>query len=260
MRRDSWRSVPITCRPPMDTTSTFSALVTRLNSSSTLLNAARSLSAAASSVGAFSHANDSRSSASSASRDRSPHAAAAASTASFSCFSASGDRSQGNNPSFTFHLAAETPPRALLFFFSKAMSPSTGATTRGIRVSRILSRARNSALPPRRMSVPRPAMLVAMVTAPLRPLCATISLSRSTFSGLALSSSKGMPSSVSSAPMASLRSTLVVPTSTGRPFLCMRAISRRTAVHLPCSERNTTSCPSSRLTSRFVGTTCTCSS
>jgi hypothetical protein len=34
---------------------------------------------------------------------------------------------------------------------------------------------------------PRPAMLVEMVTAPLRPLCATISLSRSTFSGLAFS-------------------------------------------------------------------------
>jgi hypothetical protein len=35
--------------------------------------------------------------------------------------------------------------------------------------------------------VPRPAMLVEMVTAPRRPLCATISLSRSTFSGRALS-------------------------------------------------------------------------
>ena len=47
----------------------------------------------------------------------------------------------------------------------------------------------NSGLPPRRMSVPRPAMLVAMVTAPLRPDCATISDSRWTFSGLALRSS-----------------------------------------------------------------------
>lgn len=46
-----------------------------------------------------------------------------------------------------------------------------------------------SGLPPSRMSVPRPAMLVEMVTAPLRPLCATISDSRSTFSGLAFSSS-----------------------------------------------------------------------
>ncbi len=36
----------------------------------------------------------------------------------------------------------------------------------------------NSGLPPRMMSVPRPAMLVAIVTIPLRPACATISASR----------------------------------------------------------------------------------
>ncbi len=41
------------------------------------------------------------------------------------------------------------------------------------------SRAMKSGLPPSRMSVPRPAMLVAIVTAPLRPACATISASRS---------------------------------------------------------------------------------
>src|SRR6201993_1131522 len=39
--------------------------------------------------------------------------------------------------------------------------------------------AMNSGLPPSRMSVPRPAMLVAIVTIPLRPACATISASRS---------------------------------------------------------------------------------
>jgi hypothetical protein len=36
---------------------------------------------------------------------------------------------------------------------------------------------------------------------------------------------KGMPSSSSMRPTSSLFSTLVVPTSTGRPFLCMRTIS-----------------------------------
>jgi hypothetical protein len=36
-----------------------------------------------------------------------------------------------------------------------------------------------SGLPPSQMSVPRPAMLVEIVTAPLRPACATISASRS---------------------------------------------------------------------------------
>ena len=62
------------------------------------------------------------------------------------------------------------------------------------------------------MSVPRPAMFVAMVTAPRRPLCATISDSRSTFSGLAFSSSKGMPSSFSREATISDFSTDVVPT------------------------------------------------
>ena len=38
-------------------------------------------------------------------------------------------------------------------------------------------RAMNSELPPSRMSVPRPAMLVAIVTMPSRPACATISAS-----------------------------------------------------------------------------------
>ena len=42
-----------------------------------------------------------------------------------------------------------------------------------------LSLVMNSGLPPSRMSVPRPAMLVETVTAPLRPACATIDASRS---------------------------------------------------------------------------------
>ena len=41
--------------------------------------------------------------------------------------------------------------------------------------------------------MPRPAMLVEMVTEPLRPLCATISASLCTFSGFAFSSSYLMP-------------------------------------------------------------------
>ena len=41
------------------------------------------------------------------------------------------------------------------------------------------SAASTSGLPPSRMSVPRPAMFVAIVTAPERPACATISASRS---------------------------------------------------------------------------------
>lgn len=56
----------------------------------------------------------------------------------------------------------------------------------GISISRSFNLAINSALPPRIISVPRPAILVAIVTAPKRPLCATISASLSTFSGFAL--------------------------------------------------------------------------
>ena len=56
-----------------------------------------------------------------------------------------------------------------------------------------LERVRCSALPPSLMSTPRPAMLVAIVTAPGWPASATISPSRSACSGLALSTVCGMP-------------------------------------------------------------------
>mmetsp|Transcript_12445 Transcript_12445/g.41391 ORF Transcript_12445/g.41391 Transcript_12445/m.41391 type:complete len:237 (+) Transcript_12445:920-1630(+) len=179
-------SVPTTCRPPIATTSIFSAPVTFLNSASMALNAPRSARAATSVVGAFSHANESRSSASRASTDRSPHSLPAVAMASVRSACVAADSSQGNKPSFTRHLPSFPPPR---FFFSNAMSPSSGITTRGMSSSLTRNRAMNSALPPSRISVPRPAMFVAIVTLPLRPDCATISLSRSTFSGLALRSS-----------------------------------------------------------------------
>mmetsp|Transcript_38121 Transcript_38121/g.107714 ORF Transcript_38121/g.107714 Transcript_38121/m.107714 type:complete len:211 (+) Transcript_38121:765-1397(+) len=160
MRRDSWRSVPTTCRPPSSTTFFFSSLVTALNSASTFWKASRSFCVTASSVGAFSQATLRRSSASSSISCRSPQAATAVSTASATSASASLLRPTGYSPSRTFHLSA---PLVL-------SSISTRLTTRGISASRILRRAMNSGLPPSRMSVPRPAMLVAMVTAPRRPL------------------------------------------------------------------------------------------
>mmetsp|Transcript_44866 Transcript_44866/g.114706 ORF Transcript_44866/g.114706 Transcript_44866/m.114706 type:complete len:251 (-) Transcript_44866:1293-2045(-) len=244
MRRDSWRSVPTTCRPPSSTTFFFSSSVTALYSASTRSNAPRSFCSVASSVGAFSHATLRRSSASSSVSWRSPQAATAASTASCTSDLASAESSAGYRPSRTFHFSGPLAP----------FSRSTRLTVAGSSISRIFKRAMNSGLPPSRMSVPRPAMLVAMVTAPARPLCATISDSRSTFSGLAFSSSKSMPSSRSSCPTSSLFSTLVVPTSTGRPFLCMRTISVTTDFHLPSSVRMTTSVLSSRITVRLGGT------
>ena len=72
-----------------------------------------------------------------------------------------------------------------------------------------------SGLPPRMMSVPRPAMFVAMVTAPLRPAWATISASR--LWCLALSTSCLMPRLSSRLESRSLFSIETVPTSTGRP-------------------------------------------
>mmetsp|Transcript_2485 Transcript_2485/g.5420 ORF Transcript_2485/g.5420 Transcript_2485/m.5420 type:complete len:219 (+) Transcript_2485:1070-1726(+) len=218
------------------------------------MNAWRNARMAASSDGPFSHAKDKRSSASRLSNDRSPHTEHAVFTESVSNFAVSGERSHGYKPSFTAHLFLAL---ARLPFFSNAISPSSGLIMRGMSASRTRNRAMNSALPPKRISVPRPAMFVAMVTAPLRPDCATISDSRSTFSGLALSNSYSIPSSSNNMAICSDRSTDVVPTSTGLPFLCMRAISLRTAFHLPVSERNTTSVESSRDTVRFVGTTCT---
>mmetsp|Transcript_3144 Transcript_3144/g.9706 ORF Transcript_3144/g.9706 Transcript_3144/m.9706 type:complete len:218 (-) Transcript_3144:1510-2163(-) len=208
-----------------------------------------------SSVGPFSHANDKRSSASRTSKERSPQLAIAFSTAFESAVDASVEISHGYNPSFTFHLFSLAFPK--LPFFSNARSPSSGFTIFGNKASRTRKRAMNSALPPSKMSVPRPAMFVAIVTAPLRPDCATISDSRSTFSGFAFKSSYAMPSSSNKRAIASERSTDVVPTSTGRPFLCILAISLLTAFHLPLSERKTTSVESSLETDLFVGTTWT---
>jgi hypothetical protein len=75
----------------------------------------------------------------------------------------------------------------------------------------------NSALPPRTMSVPRPAMLVEMVTEPLRPACATICASISW--NLALSTLCGMPFFFRRSDTTTDFSTEMVPTSTGCPFL-----------------------------------------
>ena len=66
------------------------------------------------------------------------------------------------------------------------------------------------------MSVPRPAMFVAIVTAPSLPACATISASFSWC--LALSTLCGTPCLRSRDEMYSLFSMEIVPTSTGWPL------------------------------------------
>ena len=80
-----------------------------------------------------------------------------------------------------------------------------------------------SALPPSRMSVPRPAMFVAMVTVPLRPACATISASCAWY--FAFSTTCLMPRFFSIDESRSDFSIETVPTSAGRPESCFSRMS-----------------------------------
>jgi hypothetical protein len=83
-------------------------------------------------------------------------------------------------------------------------------------------------LPPSTMSVPRPAMLVAMVIAPGRPAWAITSASRACC--LAFSTLCGRPALVNSADRCSLASIEVVPTSTGWPRSWQARMSLITAM------------------------------
>ena len=84
------------------------------------------------------------------------------------------------------------------------------------------------------MSVPRPAILVATVTALTVPALAIIAASRSCC--LAFNTSWAIPRRFRIADSSSDFSTLTVPTNTGWPFLCRAAISSATAVNLPTSD------------------------
>jgi hypothetical protein len=77
------------------------------------------------------------------------------------------------------------------------------------------------------MSVPRPAMFVATVTAFLRPASATMAASRACC--LALSTSCLTPRLRSNVESSSLFSTETVPTSTGWPSRCRSTMSSTTA-------------------------------
>ena len=106
------------------------------------------------------------------------------------------------------------------------------------------------------MSVPRPAMLVAMVTAPFLPAWATISASRSWF--LALSTLCGTPRPLSILDSVSLFSTLTVPTSTGWPFSWHSMTCSMTASYLPLTVLYTLSGRSLRARGLLVGTLTIC--
>ena len=72
---------------------------------------------------------------------------------------------------------ALTASSALTSASSQAASYSSGVSTGSSPRCLRVATAMNSGLPPSMMSVPRPAMLVATVTAPLRPAWATIAAS-----------------------------------------------------------------------------------
>ena len=87
------------------------------------------------------------------------------------------------------------------------------------------SRASSSSL----ISVPRPAMLVAMVTAPCCPACATISASCSW--NFAFNTVCGIPSRFNIPLISSEVSIVMVPTRTGCPFSCAFTTSSTTALY-----------------------------
>ena len=115
--------------------------------------------------------------------------------------------------------STNSPPAAFTFSFSSACSASIRArTSSGCRCGSALIASSTfiSTLPPSWMSVPRPAMLVAMVTAPNLPASATICASCSCWR--AFSTLCGMPSFFSSSDRNSDFSMLVVPTRIGWPL------------------------------------------
>ena len=96
-------------------------------------------------------------------------------------------------------------------------------------------------------------MLVAIITAPLRPAWAISSPSRSACSGLALSTACSIPCRFSASEIISETSTETVPTSTGCPLWWRPTISPSTASHLPSLVLKIWSFWSRRTIGRLVG-------
>ena len=95
-------------------------------------------------------------------------------------------------------------------------------------------------------------MLVEIVTAPLRPACATISASRSwCFAFSTLCRTPCLPSLLASISEVSIE---IVPTSTGCPAAWRSLMSSTTASNFSRFDLNTTSWRSLRIIGRCVGT------
>ena len=155
---------------------------------------------------------------------------------------------------------SSSSPKAFLAFKSSSSSLVTKLVAKEICSSVypwfFISRfASNSGLPPRIISVPRPAMLVAMVTAPRRPASATISASFSCC--FALRTLCLTPRFFSISLILSEFSIEIVPTSTGCPVACASAILSAIAWNFAGSFAKIASSRSSLITGLFVGITTT---
>ena len=141
------------------------------------------------------------------------------------------------------------------------ITPPADVAPRKLPVRRAASRssfARAAAFPPRRMSVPRPAMFVAIVTAARRPACATTLASLAASSGRALSTRWGTPKSRARISESSSESaTLPVPTSTGWPRAWAEATSRAESAHFASSVAHRRTGSSTRTQGRCGATRCT---
>mmetsp|Transcript_26866 Transcript_26866/g.62215 ORF Transcript_26866/g.62215 Transcript_26866/m.62215 type:complete len:300 (-) Transcript_26866:1432-2331(-) len=243
MRRLSCLSVPMTWRPPRSMTSSFSPEHCLSNSAFAAWYASRiATRCEPSSRGPLSAACASIASTSSMLGQLPTLALASAAAFSISSWVPSDRSGRGTHAGLVW-----------ISIRSLGGSPFCLETRAGASFCITFFLAKKPAFPPRRMSVPRPAMLVEMVMAKALPACATISLSLSTFSGLALSSSWGTSNLSRSSWSCSDAWMLVVPMRMGWPLVCLRAMSPMTASHLPCCVRNVTSALSRRATGRAVG-------
>mmetsp|Transcript_11138 Transcript_11138/g.39419 ORF Transcript_11138/g.39419 Transcript_11138/m.39419 type:complete len:284 (+) Transcript_11138:3-854(+) len=277
MRRDSWRSVPSTKRPPSwrtwarsaSTTAAYSAL-TASNAAPTSSLAVRGASAplktAEKDRAADMAAAEAMSSSTASNTARAVGLAISVETSkpwpSLKARSPGSSRPNSRRSSFAAARQAASRSASTSGDSSGLGSSSTetrdcaarSASTRGTSDWRTRRRATSSALPPSRMSVPRPAMLVAMVTALTRPACEMISDSRSATSGLAFRTRCLMPSLESSSLTSAESSMEVVPTSTGRPASCSSWTRARTLRNLASFVAKTRSGSSRRKSLRKVGT------
>ena len=148
-----------------------------------------------------------------------------------------------------------SPPAPITASCLFCQSALTRSTSSSVGLDILSSSA--SKLPPRTISVPRPAILVAIVTAPGRPASATTSASRSCC--FALSTLWLMPRRLSSADKSSELSIDAVPTNTGWPRSMQSTTSSTMALYFSGNVRNIRSLRSSLTIGLCVGTTTTSS-